>query len=123
MRPDAPLIEWATTGLELAGIGAIVGWAVAATVRAVPRVRRLGDGHDVYATYRRDLSRGILLGLEFLVAADIVGTVAVEPTFHSVGVLGVIVLIRTFLSFTLEVEVTGRWPWQDAAEPGPERAG
>jgi uncharacterized membrane protein len=72
---------------------------------------------ELYDTYRRQLSRGILLGLEFLVAADIIGTVAVEPTYRSVGVLGLIVLIRTFLSFTLEVEIAGRWPWQAEAAP------
>ena len=59
------------------------------------------------------MGRGILLGLEFLVAADIIHTVAVELTFTTVGVLAVIVLIRTFLSFTLDLELTGRWPWQE----------
>jgi hypothetical protein len=54
----------------------------------------------------------ILLGLEFLIAGDIIGTVAISPTFQSVGVLALIVLVRTFLSFSLEVELEGRWPWQ-----------
>ena len=67
---------------------------------------------EVYAKYRRLLGRSILLGLEFLVAGDIIRTVAVDPTFASVGVLGIIVIIRTFLSFSLELEITGRWPWQ-----------
>ncbi len=57
-------------------------------------------------------TRGILLGLELLVAGDIIRTVAIAPTFSSVGVLAVIVVIRTFLSFSLEVELTGHWPWQ-----------
>jgi uncharacterized membrane protein len=61
-----------------------------------------------------------LLGLEFLVAADIIRTVAVTPTFRSVGVLAVIVVIRTFLSFSLELEITGRWPWQKKPEPAPQ---
>ena len=72
-------------------------------------------GRDLSAAYgevRRVLGRGILLGLEFLVAADIIHTVAVELSFETVGVLAIIVLIRTFLSFTLELELTGRWPWQ-----------
>ena len=68
-----------------------------------------------YHRYRAELARGILLGLELLVAADIVGTVAVTPTFESLAVLGLIVLIRTFLSFSLEVEIEGRWPWQHSA--------
>ena len=67
---------------------------------------------SVYGDFRRFFGRSILLGLEFLVAADIIRTVAVTPTLESVSVLGVIVLIRTFLSFSLELEITGRWPWQ-----------
>ena len=66
---------------------------------------------DSYEEFRSSLGRSILLGLEFLVAGDIIGTVAVEPTFKSLGVLGLIVLIRTFLSFSLEVEIKGHWPW------------
>ncbi len=62
--------------------------------------------------FRKTLGRSILTGLELLVAADIIRTVAVEPTLESVLVLGLIVIIRTFLSFSLEVEIDGRWPWQ-----------
>jgi uncharacterized membrane protein len=67
---------------------------------------------DRYRAFRQRLGRGILLGLELLVAADIIRTVAVAPTLESVSVLALIVLVRTFLSFSLEVELTGRWPWQ-----------
>ena len=66
----------------------------------------------VYSRFRRVLGRAILIGLELLVAADIIRTVAVTPTIESVSVLGLIVLIRTFLSWSLEVEISGRWPWQ-----------
>ena len=65
-----------------------------------------------YKQFRQDLGRGILLGLEFLVAADIIRTVAVTPTLDSVMVLGLIVIIRTFLSLALQMEVEGRLPWQ-----------
>ena len=65
-----------------------------------------------YADYRRNLGRAILLGLEFLVAGDIVGTIAITPNYESLGGLAIIVMIRTFLSFTMEVEINGRWPWQ-----------
>ncbi len=65
-----------------------------------------------YKQLRQDLGRGILLGLEFLVAADIIRTVAVEPTIDNLSVLGLIVLIRSFLSMSLQVELEGRWPWQ-----------
>ncbi|WP_413586899.1 DUF1622 domain-containing protein [Bdellovibrio sp. HCB274] len=66
---------------------------------------------NAYENLRSSLGKSILLGLEFLVAGDIIGTVAVEPTFTTLGVLSLIVLIRTFLSFSLEVEIEGRWPW------------
>jgi uncharacterized membrane protein len=75
-------------------------------------VRLVRRDTGVYEEYRRLLGRSILLGLEFLVAADIIRTVAIEPTFYNVGVLAIIVIIRTFLSFALGLEITGRWPWQ-----------
>lgn len=69
---------------------------------------------DAYRALRQALGRSILLGLEILVAADIIRTVAIEPTLESLAVLAGIVAIRTFLSFSLEVELEGRWPWQRA---------
>ncbi|WP_333574044.1 DUF1622 domain-containing protein [Sphingomonas sp.] len=71
-----------------------------------------GPRDTLVASFRSGLGRSILLGLEFLVAADIINTVAIEPTLASLAVLAGIVLIRTFLSFSLEVEIDGRWPWQ-----------
>jgi uncharacterized membrane protein len=106
------LVPWVTGALELAGIAAtLLGAATASFLAARQALTRRAMPMEVYENYRRRLSQGILLGLEFLVAADIIGTVAIEPTFRSVGVLGLIVAIRTFLSFTLEVEIAGRWPW------------
>lgn len=69
------------------------------------------DG-STYRTFRHDLGKAILLGLEFLVAGDIIATVSTAPTMNNVLVLGVIVLIRTFLSLSLQVELEGKWPWQ-----------
>ncbi|WP_153503251.1 DUF1622 domain-containing protein [Cumulibacter manganitolerans] len=97
--------------VDAAGVVAIVLGVLAATLIAAAALLRRSDT-DVYHRYRRLLGRSILLGLELLVAADIIRTVAVTPTFRSVGVLAVIVIIRTFLSFSLELEITGRWPWQ-----------
>ena len=74
-----------------------------------------GLGHhqaDIYRRLRQQLGRTILLGLEFLVVGDIVRTVAAQPTLTSVTVLAIIVVIRTFLSLSLQIELTGRWPWQ-----------
>lgn len=105
-------MHWIATAIEVAGVAVIV---VSGLIAAVLFLRRgLGaPGWDrAYEGFRADLGRGILLGLEFLVAADIIGTIAVTPTFESLGVLAAIVLIRTFLSVSLEVEIEGRWPWQ-----------
>lgn len=96
--------------IDAAGVGAIVlGLLVAVARFAAPG--RWGTGGS-YRALRQDIGRGILLGLEFLVAADIIRTVAVSPTVQNVLVLGLIVLIRTFLSMALQVELEGRWPWQ-----------
>jgi uncharacterized membrane protein len=117
--PEAhPLIEQivriVARSAEVLGIAVMVMGAIIATVHMAARVFRGGAFNDAYQDYRGNLGRAILLGLEFLVAADIVGTVAIEPTFRSLGILGLIVLIRTFLSFSLDVEIHGRWPWQEA---------
>src|SRR5690606_36417368 len=93
------------------GVGVMVIGALATTWLAAT-ARRRAPGSGIYEPYRRNLGRSILLGLEFLVAADLIKTVAVTPTFTSVGVLAIIVLIRTFLSWSLQLEIDGRWPWQ-----------
>ena len=109
-----PIAEWAAALIELLGLGIIASLALYALGYAAIRLFNGTSGTTVFRETRRRLIRGILLGLEFMVAADIIHTVAVELTFTSVGVLAVIVLIRTFLSFTLELEMTGKWPWQEA---------
>lgn len=114
--------EPVTRVVELVGVLLILIGATAATIRFLTRWASTGLD-PAYREYRQHLGRAILLGLEFLVAGDIINTVAVDPTFRSVGVLAGIVVIRTFLSFSLEVEIDGRWPWarssgSDAALPG-----
>lgn len=104
-----------TVGRVIDGIGVAVialGAVLAFGFTVGRLLRKTGTGADAYRNFREQLGRSILLGLEFLVAADIIRTVAITPTAQSVAVLGGIVLIRTFLSFSLEVEITGRWPWQ-----------
>lgn len=113
--------------VELVGMFVLIVGAVLASTRFVAQLLRRSPFEDSYHALRADLGRAILLGLEFLVIADIIGTVAVEPTLHNLGVLAVIVVIRTLLSFALELEVSGRWPWQKspgnvAASPDPVRA-
>ncbi|GAA2043441.1 DUF1622 domain-containing protein [Agromyces tropicus] len=107
-----PFIERTGEVIDLLGVVAIVLGVLVAVVDA--GMRRLRQAGPVYARFRRVLGRGILIGLELLVAADIIRTVAVEPTLESVSVLALIVVIRTFLSWSLEVEISGRWPWQKA---------
>ncbi|TXC68397.1 DUF1622 domain-containing protein [Sphingorhabdus soli] len=116
------IAQMVAKGFEFAGIAVIVIGTLIAFAKAGAMVARgLGDGgaageRDVVPAFRKTLGRSILTGLELLVAADIIRTVAVEPTLQSVLVLGLIVLIRTFLSFSLEVEIDGRWPWQGKRE-------
>src|SRR6266540_6092764 len=99
-------------GVEVLGIATLVLGLAAALVRAGLALRGGQRAEEVYRIVRGVFGRSILLGLEFLVAADIIRTVAVQPSLENVAVLGLIVLIRTFLSFSLEVEIDGRWPWR-----------
>jgi len=98
--------------IELIGVVFLAGVSVYAIVTAVVSVFRRSSHPDIWTQTRQTLGQGILFALDLLVAADIIETVAVDLTFQSLFVLAVIVLIRTFLSFTLEVELTGHWPWQ-----------
>lgn len=118
--------EWIETvgiGIDVAGVAVMVIGIIVSAVRAitsaVPGAR--------YKVLRQDIGRSILLGLELLVAADIVRTVAVRPTLESLAILAGIVLIRTFLSIMLEVELEGRLPWRAAKTKGdmdaPDRPG
>ena len=106
------------TAIEIGGVGLIVIGAALATILYLRDGFGAAGWEAAYKSYRANLGRGILLGLELLVAADIIGTVAVTPTFESLGVLAAIVLIRTFLSFSLEVEIEGRWPWARRRKEG-----
>ena len=109
------IVELAAGLIDGAGVAVILIGLTVATFRFVATGRR---GPDPYRKFRQDIGRGILLGLEFLVAADIIRTVAITPTLSGVLVLGLIVLIRTFLSMALEVELEGRWPWQPRTAGG-----
>lgn len=105
--------------VDIAGVLVIGGGVAVATVVFTYRYWRQRDIVDTYRPYRQTIGRAILLGLELLVGGDIIRTVAASPTFDSVGVLALIVAIRTFLSFSLEVELSGRWPWQKKTAEDP----
>jgi uncharacterized membrane protein len=105
------LIISAAHGIELAGVVVLLFGGLLASGIFIKRLLNQVIFQDAYHELRADLGRAILLGLELLVIADIIGTVAIEPTLKNLGVLAVIVVIRTVLSFTLELEVSGCWPW------------
>ncbi len=114
-------LHWITRAIEYCGIAIILAGLVVGTIGYA--LRSFGGEFDdaSFRRYRADVGRGILLGLEVLVAADIIATVAIEPTLDSLAVLAGIVAIRTFLSLSLEVEITGRWPWQQPHQEVHER--
>lgn len=107
------LIEVLARALEYIGVGVILLGVLLATILFLRDGGRCG-WREGYSQYRANLGRGILLGLELLVGADIIGTITAPLTFESLGLLGLVVLIRTFLSFSLETEIEGCWPWQRA---------
>ncbi len=106
------IIEAIGKGVDVAGIAVIILGSLIATGAFLRRWLPEDTLSEAYPFYRQGLGRAILLGLEFLVAADIIRTVAIAPTIDNVLVLAMIILIRTFLSITLELEIEGRWPWQ-----------
>lgn len=120
--------HWIETGallIEILAVGIIVISVIGGTLAYVARTINRQDRSKNYTRYKTGLAKSMLLGLEILVAADVVRTVALEPSLTSVSVLGLLVLVRTFLSWSLVVETEGRWPWQQRrSEPSspPEAA-
>lgn len=113
-----PMMEASALGIEVLAVAIIVIAVMYGTVRFVLQM----NDHDAYRIYKTHLVKALLLGLEFLVAADIIRTVALEATLSDVAVLAALVGVRTFLSWSLVVEMDGRWPWQ-AADARVESAG
>jgi uncharacterized membrane protein len=109
-------MERSALGIEVMAVMVIVLAIVIGTARFLFRMNR--GGSDAYEAYKTRLVKALLLGLEFLVAADIVRTVAFQATLKNVAILGALVLVRTFLSWSLVVEIDGRWPWQAAGAAG-----
>ncbi len=111
---DAALgwVEWIAAVIELAGVGIVAAGVVVASAIFLISGVSARKWRQAYEDFRANLGRGILLGLEFLVGADIISTVTAPLTFESVGLLAAVVVIRTFLSFSLETEITGTPPWR-----------
>jgi uncharacterized membrane protein len=110
------IMEIVGTSVDGVGVFIVAGGMVVATARLA--VRRAHETGNYYLLYRQDVGRAILLGLEFLIAGDIIRTVVVAPTLQNVIVLGMIVLIRTFLSLSLQLEIEGKLPWRREAGHG-----
>lgn len=94
----------------------VIAVAVVASMLGGLIVRFRSDGAAAFKTFKRYIARGLLIGLDLLIAADIIKTVTLELTLENIVILGLLVLIRTFLSWSLELEVDGRWPWQSPIE-------
>ena len=105
------LFETVVFAVEAVAVLLLLAGLIVSTGRYLYGIARK-QGSEAYLAYRRNIGRTLLLTLEFLIAADILETVAVERTLTSLGILGGLVIVRTFLSFALEVELNGRWPWQ-----------
>jgi uncharacterized membrane protein len=108
------VIEFVGQLVDIFGVAVIIVGTVLASLNYAAGVLRREN--TAYRLYRKNLGKTLLLGLELLVAADIIRTVAIEPTLESVAVLAIIVVIRTFLSWSLEVEINGHWPWQKGSQ-------
>lgn len=107
------LIDTIAAGFGIVGVGIIVVGFVTSVAKAARLVSRDGAS-AAYVSIRSTFGKSILLGLEVLVAGDIIRTVALQPTLENLAVLGLLVAIRTFLAWSLEVEIDGRWPWRRA---------
>lgn len=109
-------IEVVSVAIEVLAIAIIVVGIVIGTFHYLRRSTAKPPDPSAYGRYKARMARSLLLGLEILVAADIIRTVALEPTLNAIAALGLLVLVRTFLSWVLVVEMEGRWPWQPRKE-------
>ena len=109
------LISLAGYGIEAVGVLVIIIGSAVSSFYFLSHFRKQPEGF-AYRVYRRQLGRSIILGLEFLIAGDIIRTVIVADTLTNIAILGLIILIRSFLSLTLYLEVEGRWPWQQVKD-------
>lgn len=107
------VVDWAALGIELVAVAIIVGAVLVLAVRrgTVRLLFHIGEP-GAFNSYRLQLGKALLLGLELMVASDVVRTVTFQPTLTNAAVLGVLVLVRTFLSWGMSVEIEGCWPWE-----------
>jgi uncharacterized membrane protein len=106
------IAEWLALAVEGGGIAVIILGFVYAFIHGLVGRKHQGSWEGIYEELRKDIGRTLLLGLEFLLAAEIVRSIMIGEELNSVLILGLVVVIRTFLSISLEMEINGRWPWQ-----------
>ncbi len=111
-------MELAVRAFEIVGVAVLAVGSILAALRAAGSLRN-GVREGVYELARRDVGKAILLGLEILIIADIIQTITIDPTLESAATLALIVLVRTFLSFSLEIELYGAVPWRKSRGPSP----
>jgi uncharacterized membrane protein len=116
-------VEYAATGVEFLAVVIIVAVILVGTILYIFRILTQQADVNTYKDYRHQVARALLLGLEILVAADVIRTVALEPTLRNVEILGLLVLIRTFLGWSLVVEIEERWPWRPTRQETENRQG
>jgi uncharacterized membrane protein len=117
MESIRSVIEWAAVGLEILAVLIIAAGVIVATVKCgVIRALFHLDESSVESRYKQQVGNGLLMGLDLLVAADVIRTVALEATLYNVGTLGLLVLVRIVLTWSLVVELEARWPWQRRLE-------
>lgn len=110
MGPMEILVKWTVLGLEMAALATIVVGFCASAISAL--IGTASSKDDRYGSFRRNVGRTILIALELLIAADILRSLVLEQSLASLGILAALVAIRTFLSFSIDVELDGCWPWE-----------
>lgn len=116
---DYEIAETLARWIEIIAVLAISIAVLVAVVGAI-RAGMTSNWTGAFSTFKMYMGRGLLVGLDLLIAADIIKTVTVEPTLENAAVLGLLVVIRTFLSWSIVLEIEGHWPWQDAPAQAPE---
>lgn len=117
----AELFKMTVVVFEALGVGVLIFGLVLSMVRFIRRVFRVTERHEAFREFRQDFGHTLLLSLDLLVAADIVLTITLKLSFETLGMLGLLVIIRTFLHFFLELEVSGHWPWQGSPRTSGEQ--
>jgi len=119
----AEFFKMAVVAFEVAGVAVLLFGFTLSMGRFIKRMLQVADRHAAFRELRQGFGHTLLLALDLLVAADIILTITIDLSFETLGMLGILVLIRTLLHFVLELEVSGRWPWQGSPPASGEQVG